>query len=53
MGHSPYNGSLGADPLITGQVAFAPELKVFSTGMSNGSCSFGLLGILHTRKPLP
>jgi len=24
---SPYNGSLGADPLVRGQVAFALELK--------------------------
>jgi len=27
--YSPYNGSLGADPLVRGQVAFDPELKAF------------------------
>jgi len=44
MGHSPYNGSLGADPLVRGQVAFAPELKAFSARMSNGSGNFGPSG---------
>jgi len=54
MGHSPYKGSLGADPLVRGQVAFAPELKAFSAGMSNGSGNFGPSGnSAILKKPLP
>jgi len=51
MRHSPYNGSLGADPLVRGQVAFAPRSKSFlALECPNEAAILALLRILHTRK---
>jgi len=51
MGHSPYNGSLGADPVVRGQGVFAAWAESFlALECPMEAAILAILGILHTWK---